>query len=192
MDPVLPLQAIQAIIAEFLQDDGLIRHAAERYPAWLERQQWVVQTKKLVPDAFKGTPLEDWTPFMASINVFPTPLPAVASSSSAIPTPVPTDQAEAATQSIRQINSATADRARAYFTRTGRPAKAEVLDAALREEGWGGFPYLGDQSLEQSRWTLYRVLQSRPTVFTLFGEGRWGLAMWKSAGIPNPQEDTMT
>ncbi len=177
------------MVTEFLADDALIRGALARYPTWSKRQEAMTKLRDAFPDIFAGTAMEAWEPLSLSMvldspAVIASGLPAKANPVD-LQTPRSDEAAGSPLRSPRETNKATARLAEEALRRAGHPMTSGELEVELRAGGWTGFPYLANPTPHEVRWTLYRVLQSRPLKFALRGKnGRWGLIEW-------PREDNM-
>lgn len=194
-EPNIPMNTI---IAEILDDDAVMNKAVECYPRWIERREWFLETRRLFPDVFRGTALEHWEPADLSMAVTTPSSSALQSHSAAIELPEGSTQPakfhlhRVRAASAREVNTAAAAMAQQVLQEAQKPMKAADLADIMRQGGWEGFTYLQTPAPVDVVWTLYRVFQSRPTVFALWKGSRWGLKAWKDAGLFPDQEAPMT
>lgn len=179
----------QGVIADFLVLDTQVRAVLGGLPNWLKQQEAMVGFREAFPGAFKGTALEKWEPM--AISAVLELLEGSQSNPAVNPEPPDLQPPKAdgpvwtPYRGVRDINRHTAKLAEAALKQMGLPMTARDLETMLRADGWPGFSYLKNPPPEEVRWTLYRVLQSRPNTFALRGKnGRWGLVEW-------PKEDGM-
>jgi hypothetical protein len=179
----------QDVITEFLVVDTRVREVLGLLPDWQKKQEAMIRLREAFPGAFKGTPLEGWEPLVLPVVLGSQQAPSLGSSVNPEPEDLQAKRADGTEwtriHGVRSVNRHTAKLAEAALERVRHPIHALELEAMLRADGWPGFSYLTDPSPEEVRWTLYRVLQSRPNTFALRGKnGRWGLVEW-------PKEDGM-